>query len=85
MNTFSPPHTHGFHAEVGDQILVGGPSIGKPGRDGEVIALHHMDGTPPYDVRWSDTGRTSVFFPGPDAHVHHLHEPARDRVDKQRP
>ncbi|WP_436319090.1 DUF1918 domain-containing protein [Streptomyces virginiae] len=66
--------THGIHAEVGDQIVVGGPTVGKPGRDGEVVALHHEDGTPPYDVRWSDTGRTSVFFPGPDAHVKHLHD-----------
>ncbi|MFD9517029.1 DUF1918 domain-containing protein [Streptomyces sp. NPDC059979] len=28
-------------------------------------------------MRWSDTGRTTVFFPGPDAHVRahvrHLH------------
>ncbi|MFE9483729.1 DUF1918 domain-containing protein [Streptomyces spororaveus] len=48
-------------------------SVGSPGRDGEVIALHHDDGTPPYAVRWSDTGRTTVFFPGPDAHVRHLH------------
>ncbi|WP_314245430.1 DUF1918 domain-containing protein [Streptomyces kutzneri] len=41
----------GVHAEVGDQIVVGGPTVGRPGRDGEVIALHHEDGTPPCDVR----------------------------------
>ncbi|WP_420708840.1 DUF1918 domain-containing protein [Streptomyces sp. NRRL S-378] len=74
MNVYSPEHGHGVHAEVGDQIVVGGPTVGKPGRDGEVVALHHEDGTPPYDVRWSDTGRTTVFFPGPDAHVRHLHD-----------
>ncbi|MFD8410954.1 DUF1918 domain-containing protein [Streptomyces sp. NPDC059650] len=76
MNTYAPGHGPGIHAEVGDQIVVGGPTVGKPGRDGEVVALHHQDGTPPYDVRWSDTGRTTVFFPGPDAHVRHLHEGA---------
>ncbi|WP_327740395.1 DUF1918 domain-containing protein [Streptomyces nojiriensis] len=27
----------GVHAEVGDQIVVGGPTVGRPGRDGEVI------------------------------------------------
>ncbi|MEF2524747.1 MULTISPECIES: DUF1918 domain-containing protein [Streptomyces] len=74
MNTYAPDPAPGFRAEVGDQIVVGGPTVGTPGRDGEVIALHHPDGTPPYDVRWSDTGRTSVFFPGPDAHIRHLHE-----------
>ncbi|MFE9255211.1 DUF1918 domain-containing protein [Streptomyces sp. NPDC006879] len=62
----------GIHAHLGDQLVVGGPTVGKPGRDGEVVGLHHDDGTPPYDVRWSDTGRTTLFFPGPDAHVRHL-------------
>lgn len=74
MNAYASHDGHGIHAEVGDQIVVGGPAVGKPGRDGEVVALHHEDGTPPFDVRWSDTGRTTVFFPGPDAHVKHLHE-----------
>nr|WP_239515963.1 MULTISPECIES: DUF1918 domain-containing protein [unclassified Streptomyces] len=31
--------------------------------------------TPGYSAtRWSDTGRTTVFFPGPDAHVRQLHD-----------
>ncbi|MFJ3974129.1 DUF1918 domain-containing protein [Streptomyces sp. NPDC090021] len=82
MKTYVPGT--GVHAEVGDQIVVGGPAVGTPGRDGEVIALHHEDGTPPYDVRWSDTGRTTVFFPGPDAHVRHLHEESgRPRPSEQ--
>ncbi|EDX21506.1 hypothetical protein SSAG_01297 [Streptomyces sp. Mg1] len=63
---------HGTHARVGDEIVVGGPTVGKAGRDGEVVGLHHDDGTPPYDVRWSDTGRTTLFYPGPDAHIRHL-------------
>ncbi|TDU74725.1 DUF1918 domain-containing protein [Streptomyces sp. KS 21] len=37
---------HGPHARVGDEIVVGGPSVGKAGRDGEVVGLHHDDGTP---------------------------------------
>ncbi|WP_371613985.1 DUF1918 domain-containing protein [Streptomyces sp. NBC_00454] len=63
MNAHPLAHGDGIHAEVGDQIIVGGPTVGTTGRDGEVIALHHEDGTPPYDVRWSDTGRTTVIFP----------------------
>lgn len=75
MNAFAPEHGT-MHADVGDQIVIGGPTVGSPGRDGEVVALHHPDGTPPYDVRWSDTGRTTVIFPGPDAHIRHLHDRA---------
>ncbi|MFI6445669.1 DUF1918 domain-containing protein [Kitasatospora sp. NPDC050543] len=59
-------------AAVGDQLIIEGPTTGTPRRDGEVVALHHEDGTPPYDVRWSDTGRVTLVFPGPGAHVHHF-------------
>ncbi|WP_165989755.1 DUF1918 domain-containing protein [Streptomyces sp. YIM 98790] len=62
-----------MHAELGDQLVVEGRTTGAVPRDGEIVGLHHEDGTPPYDVRWSDTGRVSTVFPGPDAHVHHLH------------
>jgi len=40
--------------------------------EGKVVRLHHPDGTPPYDVEWSDTGRIAVVFPGPDARVEHF-------------
>jgi hypothetical protein len=43
-------------------------------RDGEIVEVHGPDGEPPYLVRWSDDGHTSLFFPGPDARVHHHHE-----------
>ena len=29
--------------------------------------MRHEDGSPPYVVRWSDTGDQALFFPGPDA------------------
>lgn len=56
-------------ADIGDQFVVESPVEGMPARDGEVVGLRHEDGRPPYDVRWSDTGRVDLFFPGPDAHV----------------
>lgn len=59
-------------ARLGDQIIVEGPAVGVVRRDGEVVGLHHDDGSPPYDVRWSDTGKVTLFFPGPDAHIKHL-------------
>ena len=45
-------------------------------RDGEIIKVG-SHGAPPYLVRWSDDGRETLFFPGPDALVshHELHEP----------
>lgn len=62
-------------ARIGDQIVVESPTTGATRRDGEIIGLHHEDGTPPYDVRWSDTNHVSVVFPGPDAHIRHLEQP----------
>jgi hypothetical protein len=59
-------------AAIGDQIIVDGTRGGSDRLDGEVIGLHHPDGTPPFDVRWSDSGSVSVFFPGPDTRVLHF-------------
>ncbi len=58
-------------AAVGDRIVVRGPRVDAPVRDGEVVGVPHEDGSPPYAVRWSDTGHVGLFFPGPDAVVHH--------------
>ncbi|ARZ66699.1 XRE family transcriptional regulator [Streptomyces albireticuli] len=60
-----------MHAKLGDHLIVESPTTGATKRDGEIIGLHHSDGTPPYDVRWSDTNRVTLVYPGPDAHVHH--------------
>ncbi len=67
-----------MHAEVGDQLIVESPTTGATRRDGEIVGLHHDDGTPPYDVRWSDSDHVSLVFPGPDAHIHHIAH-ARER------
>ncbi|MGY5052184.1 DUF1918 domain-containing protein [Streptomyces sp. 900105755] len=74
------------HAAIGDEIVVRGTRAGVVARDGEVVGLHHPDGSPPYDVRWADSGRVTVSFPGPDSRVRHLtaaaprtREPAEQR------
>ncbi|MFJ3235278.1 DUF1918 domain-containing protein [Streptomyces sp. NPDC086787] len=69
-------------ARVGDEIVVRGATTGAIARDGEIVGLHHPDGGPPYDVRWADSGRVTLYFPGPDACIRHLvtggdHDPAR--------
>lgn len=68
-----------MRAHLGDQIIVESPATGGTRRDGEIVGLHHEDGTPPYDVRWSDTLDVTLVFPGPDAHIKHLgHESETD-------
>ncbi|MDT0469508.1 pyridoxamine 5'-phosphate oxidase family protein [Streptomyces gibsoniae] len=70
-----------MRAHLGDQLVIESPATGVARRDGEIVGLHHEDGTPPYDVRWSDTGEVTLVFPGSDAHVRHLeHEPGRGHV-----
>jgi hypothetical protein len=61
----------GMQASVGDRIVIRGHSVGEVNRDGEVIAVRGPGGSPPYVVRWGDTGHETLFFPGPDASVQH--------------
>ncbi|MGW7793909.1 DUF1918 domain-containing protein, partial [Streptomyces tricolor] len=75
-----------MRAHLGDQLVIASPATSVPRRDGEIVGLHHEDGTPPYDVRWSDTDEVTLVFPGPDAHIRHLeHEhpeaPRKERAD----
>lgn len=58
-----------MRAHVGDRLVVEGVHVGVPRRVGVIVAVRHEDGTPPYDVRWLDTGRESVVFPGAEAHI----------------
>ena len=66
-----------MRAFVGDRIIIEGHRVGEPRRDCEVIAVRGPDGEPPYLVRWEDSDHESLFFPGPDASVHHFENAAR--------
>jgi uncharacterized protein DUF1918 len=59
-----------MEAVAGDRIVVAAAMLDGPVRDGEVIEVG-THGGPPYLVRWSDDGRETLFFPGPDAHISH--------------
>jgi len=61
----------GLVAHPGERIVVRGHHVGEPDREAEVLEVRHEDGSPPYIVRWSDTGQEGLFFPGPDAFVEH--------------
>ncbi|GAB2444311.1 DUF1918 domain-containing protein [Streptomyces incanus] len=75
-----------MQAHLGDQLVIESPATGATRRDGEIIGLHHKDGTPPYDVRWSDTQVVTLVFPGPDAHILHPgHEPETAREPSRPP
>ena len=60
-----------MYAHKGDRIVIRSHHLGEPIRDAEVLEVEHEDGSPPYRVRWSDTGHEGLFFPGPDAYVDH--------------
>ncbi|MCY9783437.1 DUF1918 domain-containing protein [Nocardiopsis sp. EMB25] len=51
---------------VGDRIIV---DQGAGRRVGVITQLRHADGSPPYVVRWLDTERESLFFPGVSTRV----------------
>jgi hypothetical protein len=53
-----------------------GHRVGDPRRQAVILAVEGKDGSPPYRVRWDDTGHDAVFFPGPDSIVEHYPEVA---------
>lgn len=60
-----------MQARVGDRIVIRSRHLGQAVRDAEVLEVNHPDGSPPYVVRWSDTGHEALFFPGADAYIDH--------------
>lgn len=66
-----------MRASVGDTIIVASNVVHGAVREGRVIEVRHPDGTPPFEVEWSDTGEHTLVFPGPDARVVPAGDPAR--------
>jgi len=58
-------------AAVGDRIVIASSVIDRPAREGKIVEVRHPDGTPPFLVEWSESGRRALIFPGPEAHVVH--------------
>lgn len=63
------PH---FRASPGDRLVIRGHHLGEPDRDAEILEVRGRGGGPPYWVRWSDSGREGLLFPGADAAVEHF-------------
>jgi len=58
-----------MRANVGDRLILEGTHVGDPRRVGVVTAVRNAAGGPPYVVRWLDSERESLVFPGADARV----------------
>jgi hypothetical protein len=65
-----------MYARPGDRLVIRGHHVGDPDRDAEILEVRHEDGSPPYLVRWSDTGHEGLFFPESDAFVQHFEHDA---------
>jgi hypothetical protein len=56
-------------AHVGDRLVIRSRQVDGAVRHAEIVELRHPDGSPPYVVRWSDSGHEALVFPGDDAYV----------------
>ena len=65
-----------MRASVGDTIIVASSVVDGAVREGRVIEVRHPDGTPPFEVEWSDTGERTLVFPRPDTRVVPAADPA---------
>ena len=66
---FMPPV---LRARPGDRLLIVPHHLGEPARDGEILEAQGAAGGAPFLVRWEDTGRVSLFYPGSDARIERL-------------
>lgn len=58
-----------MNAQIGDRLVLEGTHVGDARRVAVITAVQHDDGSPPYEVQWLDSGRTTLIFPGPQAHI----------------
>ena len=58
-----------MHAKPGDWLIVEIAGTDHSARRARILDVSVPDGRPPYTVRWLDTDRESLVFPGDDAHV----------------
>lgn len=54
-----------MRAHVGDRLVLDEDDS----RAALIIGLQHLDGSPPYVVRWLADGHVALVFPGPSARI----------------
>jgi hypothetical protein len=70
-----------MRAAIGDWLVVKSPNEAHSARRAAILTVGKA-GAPPYTVRWLDTGRTALYFPGPDAEV--LSAERQAELDRER-
>lgn len=72
-----------MRAQVGNWLIVEGLTDASSRRQGQIVAVTHADGTPPFWVRWLDDDHRTLVFPGPDARVepHPVQQPPGTPAD----
>ncbi|MFB8148133.1 DUF1918 domain-containing protein [Microbacterium sp. NPDC056003] len=60
-----------MRANPGDFLIIASSHLEQPPRVGFIEEVHGEDGSPPYTVKWEEDGRTTLVFPGVDAHIEH--------------
>ena len=58
-----------MRAQIGDWLMVKGRTDSSAARRAMVLEAHGPNGSAPFLVRWIDSGREALVFPGPDAVV----------------
>jgi CBS domain-containing protein len=66
------PRVGRWQARVGDKLVIHTHTASQPVREGEIVEVHSPAGEPPFLVRWSNDGRVTFVYPGPDAKIQHL-------------
>jgi CBS domain-containing protein len=67
--TASAPPPPRLTARAGDRLVIVPHQLGGQPRDAEVLEAHGDGGGPPFLVRWEDSGRISLLYPGSDARI----------------
>ncbi|MEE4025267.1 DUF1918 domain-containing protein [Gordonia sp. PKS22-38] len=65
-----------MHAQPGDWLEVEQSVVGRKPDLGEILEVRSADGSPPYLVRWSESGDTALVYPGADSIVRSADEVA---------
>lgn len=78
-----PMKDHTPHATPGDRLVIHGHHLGQPERDAKILDARGDNGGPPFVVRWSDTGRVGIVYPGSDASVDYLTQPSDENGEKR--
>jgi hypothetical protein len=71
----APPEKRSRQAvrvEAGDRLIIKGHHLGERDRDAEILEVLGDGDARRFRVRWSDTGREGLLFPGTDAVIEHF-------------